>query len=517
MGGLDMKKFGAFLLGAICSLGIMSQEQATFLNPVIRGDMADPSIIKIKDTYYATGTSSEWAPYYPMYSSKDLINWKQIGHVFHKKPEWTSHSFWAPELFVHNDKVYCYYTARRKTDGVSYIGVAVSDAPSSEFKDHGPIVEYGTEAIDAFIYDDNGQLYISWKAYGLDKRPIELLGCKLSADGLKLEGEPFSFLVDDENIGMEGQYHFKQGDYYYIVYAAHGCCGPSSDYDVYVARSKNFKGPYEKYEGNPILHGGTGDYISCGHGTAVKTPDGRMFYMCHAYLKGGGFYAGRQPVLHEMLVSDDQWVHFKTGELSLAKQPLPFQDTKQYEVSDFEDSFDGKRLKIDWAWNYPYSDISVAFEKGKLLLSGYPKEGNLYGTALCLRSMAPDYSYKTKLLCANKSVKGLTMYGDDKNLVIWGVSGNRLFLKTVKDNVESLLHESVCNEKELHLKIKVEKGCLLYFYQSKDGVKWTLLQNTPFQGRGLVRWDRVPRPGLIHIGETGEPAEYESFQLKYIN
>ena len=57
---------------------------------------------------------------------------------------------------------------------------------------------HGTEAIDAFIYDDNGQLYISWKAYGLDKRPIELLGCKLSADGLHLEGEPFSLLVDDE-------------------------------------------------------------------------------------------------------------------------------------------------------------------------------------------------------------------------------------------------------------------------------------------------------------------------------
>ena len=75
-------------------------------------------------------------------------------------------------------------------------------------------------SIDAFIYDDNGQLYISWKAYGLDTRPIELLGCKLSADGLHLDGEPFTLLVDEKGIGMEGQYHFKKGDYYYIVYAA---------------------------------------------------------------------------------------------------------------------------------------------------------------------------------------------------------------------------------------------------------------------------------------------------------
>ena len=40
---------------------------------------------------------------------------------------------------------------------------------------------------------------------------------------------------------------------------------------------------------NPVLHGGEGDYLSCGHGTVVKTPDGKMFYMCHAYLKGEGF------------------------------------------------------------------------------------------------------------------------------------------------------------------------------------------------------------------------------------
>ena len=225
------------MFGICFVLQMVAQEHNYFTNPVIRGDVPDPSVIRVEDTYYATGTSSEWAPFYPMFTSKDLVNWKQVGHVFTKQPSWTSNSFWAPELFYHNNKVYCYYTARQKSTGISYIGVATSDSPLHEFTDHGPIVEYGKEAIDAFIYDDNGQLYISWKAYGLDTRPIELLGCKLSADGLHLDGEPFTLLVDEKGIGMEGQYHFKKGDYYYIVYAAHGCCGPSSDYDVYVARA----------------------------------------------------------------------------------------------------------------------------------------------------------------------------------------------------------------------------------------------------------------------------------------
>ena len=192
----------AFLLSAVFCQG---QEKGFFENPVIRGDMADPSIIRIGDDYYATGTSSEWAPYYPLYKSRDMVNWKQVGHVFDTKPEWTSNSVWAPELFCHEGKVYCYYTARQKSTGISYIGVAVADSPEDGFTDCGPVVTFGNEAIDAFVFEDKGELYISWKAYGLDKRPIELLCSRLSDDGLHMEGEIFSLLKDDQRIGLEGQ------------------------------------------------------------------------------------------------------------------------------------------------------------------------------------------------------------------------------------------------------------------------------------------------------------------------
>ena len=55
------------LLGSVLYSGAsMAQKQTYFTNPVIHGDVADPSILRIDDTYYATGTSSEWAPYYPV-------------------------------------------------------------------------------------------------------------------------------------------------------------------------------------------------------------------------------------------------------------------------------------------------------------------------------------------------------------------------------------------------------------------------------------------------------------------
>lgn len=138
------------------------------------------------------------------------MNWSQVGHVFDTLPDWLVSSFWAPELYFHKNKYYAYYTARRKSDGVSLIGVATSKDPAKGFEDKGVLIEHGKEAIDAFVFEDEGALYISWKAYGLDNRPIELLCSRLSDDGMKLEGEPFLLLRDDDRIGMEGQCMFKR-------------------------------------------------------------------------------------------------------------------------------------------------------------------------------------------------------------------------------------------------------------------------------------------------------------------
>ena len=388
------------------SLALFSQDVSYFDNPVNRGVFADPSIVKVVDTYYVTATSSEWAPHLPVFTSVDLINLEQVGHIFNEKPEWTSHSFWAPELYYLSNKMYCYYTARRKSDNVSYIGVASSEGTSLDFKDHGPIIEYGTEAIDPFVYEDNGDLYITWKAYGLDNRPIELLGSRLSSDGLRLEGEIFS-LLKDEGIGLEGQYHFKQGNYYYIIYSAKSCCGPGSDYDVRVARSTSFRGPYEKYSENPILYGDGKDYISCGHGTVVETD-------------------------------------------------------------------------------------------------------------LCLRPQTTRYYYSTKVNNVNDSFKGLTMYGDDKNMVAIGVKNNKVEVKSVREGKKSILYSNSIEKGDPYFKIEVERGRLLRFFYSIDGENWISVNDSVFDATHLVRWDRVARPGLIHIGDYNAPAVYGYFELNNI-
>ena len=281
---------------------------------VIDADAPDPSVIRVGDTYYAAATSGNKPQAYPRFRSKDLHTWEPMGYIFDKWPDWTDGSFWAPELFDLCGRTMCYYTARQKSDGTSCIGVAMADGPEGKFKDYGPLVRTTNEAIDAFVFRDGTQLYITWKAYGLDpsKRPIELLCQRLSDDGLHLQGEPFMLLRDDERQGMEGQCVFRQGDWWYILYSIRDCCSPKSDYAVSVARSHSLQGPWEKYERNPILMGETpskdGEGMqSCGHGTMVRTPSGEMYYLCHAYYFNR-YKEGRKAVLFRLNISPDGWV-----------------------------------------------------------------------------------------------------------------------------------------------------------------------------------------------------------------
>lgn len=494
--------------------GIIMLAQGFYQNPVIRADVADPTIIRYGDTYYATGTSSEWAPFYPLFKSSDLVNWTQIGHIFNKQPEWTESSFWAPELFIYNNKVYCYYSARRKSDHRSFVGVAVADSPEGPFIDKGELITLGSECIDAYVFNDDGQLYISWKAYGLDPRPIELLCCKLSKDGLHLEGEPFSLIKDEGQIGCEGQCIFREGDWYYLLYAARGCCGAGSDYEVRVARSKSMTEPFVNYSDNPILKR-SDDFLSCGHGTLVDTPDGRKYYLCHAYQHGAGFFMGRQPILQELVIGSDGWPHFLTGRLSTARQPMPFAGTEQKTFTEFRDDFKSNTLDVSWVWNYVYNNVkSETKGDGKLQLSGTPVKPNA-SAVLCQRTPSTDYNFAVTVANQGSSMRGLTLYGDNRNYVAFVVKNKKMQLLSVKDEKETVVFEAAIKQKSVRLQAEVRNGTMLKLgYDSGKGMQY--ITTEAYDASHTVPWDRVARPGIISaVNAQGKekPAEFADFRM----
>ncbi|ANH84102.1 hypothetical protein A8C56_20640 [Niabella ginsenosidivorans] len=473
----------------------------TLTQPVIPGDFADPSVIRVGDTYYAAATSSEWAPHYPLFTSKDLIHWKQLGYVFPQTPVWASASFWAPELFYHNGTYYVYYTARRKSDGISCIGVATSKDPEKGFTDHGIIVAFGKEAIDAFVIESEGMLYITFKAYGLDKRPIELLGYQLTADGLKTVGEPFMLLRDEERMGMEGQCIVKRNNYYYLFYSAGGCCGRSCSYHVNVARSASLKGPYVKYDKNPVLTGY--DTWKCtGHGTIVTTAKGKDFYLYHAYSKKDDVYTGRQGMLASL--SWNEYIGW----------PL-LQPVSGEKPAGFADEFLSNKLSDAWQWDFRHATPDIKTENGVLYLSGKTTANNKTGTALTIRPYSANYEITTVVKNHNASLKGLVVYGDANQAVGIGVQNDLVQVWSVKDSVKKVLSEIPVKAAFVYLKITVRKGHQLQFFRgTADGAWKELTTGEPyFNADFLSQWDRSPRPGLIQQGTA--PAAFDFFKINY--
>src|SRR6266702_2647325 len=91
-----------------------AMEQGSYANPVIAGDHPDPSIIRVGKDFWATSTSSEWGPQFPLLYSRDLVNWKIIGAVFPKRPAWATGNFWAPEIAEDHGRYFVYYVGRKK-------------------------------------------------------------------------------------------------------------------------------------------------------------------------------------------------------------------------------------------------------------------------------------------------------------------------------------------------------------------------------------------------------------------
>src|SRR4051812_17481010 len=101
---------------------------------VLPGTNPDPSVVKIGDTYWASATSSNWFPAFPLLYSTDLVNWTQKGYIFNKLPDWADYYFWAPEISYDKGRVYVYYTAHKKNGGLC-VGVASADKPEGPYKD----------------------------------------------------------------------------------------------------------------------------------------------------------------------------------------------------------------------------------------------------------------------------------------------------------------------------------------------------------------------------------------------
>jgi Beta-xylosidase len=491
--------------------------ETTILNPVLPGDHPDPTVIKIGDTYWASATSNEWAPLFPIFKSTDLVNWEQVSYAFADLPAWAKNNFWAPELAYDEaqDKVYLYYTARDKTTGRLAVAVASASAPEGPYTDHGPLVSQELGSIDAFeVKDEDGKIYLLWKEDGNSKgQPTPMWAQEINPDRTELKGEKHRLFENDsewEGRLVEGISVFKHNDYYYATYSAGACCEVSCNYKTGVARAKHVLGPWEKYDRNPVLV--DNEHWKCaGHGTVVQH-SGDFYYLYHAYNQSGSVYVGREGVLEKINWTSDGWPVFGNDA------------TYNRDVTSLDYTDEFKTLNPIWRWRVNQPAGYDVGGDGLLLTASNENDG--IGALLVQPITSIDYEATADI--AVKTTNGtagasVAMIGGANNRfgapiagIGIGVFGGKIRVwRIAKDDVQVLQETDISDtEGTVTVKLAVSGGHMVDFlWKEGEQGEWRKALEG-YDAAPIVPWGMGFRVGIAARGTGKAPVNITRFEIK---
>ncbi|WP_170145500.1 glycoside hydrolase family 43 protein [Salinimonas sediminis] len=264
-------------------------QPVTYTNPIIPGFYSDPSVVRVGDDYYLTTSTFEYFPALPIFHSRDLVNWQQIGHVV-ERPEQLPEGvdIYAPTLRFHDGTFYLITTNINRGGNV----IMHAQNPAGPWSD---AVWIDLPGIDPdLFFDDDGKVY----SIGSD---FELAQINPQTGEIISRSGPVWATTGGRY--AEAPHLYKKDGWYYLL-AAEG--GTEEAHSVTIARSHKISGPYYSNPANPILThvnraGQQNPIQGVGHGDLVEDHTGRWWLLFHGYrtvIEGGVHHTlGRETML----------------------------------------------------------------------------------------------------------------------------------------------------------------------------------------------------------------------------
>lgn len=343
-------------------------------NPILPGFYPDPSICRAGEDYYLVNSSFEYFPGVPIFHSRDLQNWRQIGHCLTRDSQLPLHGvhfsggIYAPTIRFHNGRFYMVTTNEIEGRGFRHFFVHAED-PAGPWSEPVWLTQGGIDP--SLFFDDDATVYFT--ANGTGWAPVR--GAYQSVLDLASgqQGVPRFIWAGTGGAYPEAPHLFKRLGWYYLTLAEGGT---AEGHMVTIARAPTPWGPFESCPYNPVLtHRSLMSPVQAtGHADLFEDHRGQWWavFLGYRYVEHGFHNLGRETFLAPVAWSDDGWPVINGGEpvalvCECPELPSP---PHRWPLEPVRDEFDHSTLDFRWVHlrNPDKKNYSLERQPGRLSL-----------------------------------------------------------------------------------------------------------------------------------------------------
>jgi len=459
---------------------------AEYRNPILPGFYPDPSACRAGDEYYLVTSSFEYFPGVPIFQSKDLVHWRQIGHCLTRPSQLplahakSSQGIFAPTLRFHQGT---FYLVTTNVSGGGSFYVTAKD-PSGPWSEPVWLRESSWGMDPSLLFDDDGKVY--YTRHG-EREHGGIFQAELDIEKGELKGEARLIWRGTGGVWPEGPHLYHVGHYYYLLISEGGT---GYEHMLTVARSPTPWGPFEPYAENPILsHRAHRDLPiqATGHGDLVEAVDGAWWVVLLGIRPWDRrhHHLGRETFLAPVTWNAAAWPEVNHRQPIALRMDGPGLASAAETEASMRDDFSSERLSFEWNFlrNPHDADWSLTARPGFLRLLGTSVSLDTIGSPAfvgrrqqhfrCRASAELQFEPQTE-----EQEAGLTVRANEDNhydlAVFGGAGGRRVRLRTRIHGISHTVAEGDLAAGPVILSIQAREDRYEFFFATPGGASRSL-------------------------------------------